>query len=90
MLQALLNMGQAALSLFSFVFLITHLFSSLTPFPPLTESLYIASLTPSLLPPHSLCFSPTLLFSSFVMSDRSVCEIVCIAAFAGGILSIVS
>lgn len=50
MLQALLNMGQAALSLFSFLFLITHLFSSLSPFPPLTESLYIASLTPSLLP----------------------------------------
>lgn len=51
MLQALLNMGQAALSLFSFLFLITHLFSFSHPlYPPFTESLQIASLTPGLLP----------------------------------------
>lgn len=89
MLQALLNMGQAALSLFSFLFLITHLFSSLTPFPPFGVTLYWLSHSQSP-PPHSLRSSPTLLFCSFVTSDRSMCETVCIAAFASGILSTVS
>lgn len=72
MLQALLNMGQAALSLFSFLFLITHLFSSLTPFPLLTESLYIASLTPSLLP-LTLCVSLPLCCSAPLLRLIDLC-----------------